>query len=181
MLMYFKHIFYAIQAIIQPNLFSFTVHKGNNPIYVEIVTQTVHKKIVQITFFLSCPVPPSPPLGIPCPTRLNAGYCAKKLQVFYTIEGKSRSAALTVFFLHTQHGSSVEDSLAYLKAGGVESSLKLYILPPSNLKKIIFCPKIFRPFTSSPLDIHSNSLNIIGTMILLPLSFFFTLYSLPQL
>ena len=51
-----------------------------------------------------------------------------------------------MFFLHTQHGSSVEESLAYLKAGGVESSLQLYILPRPIFKSLSSALNFQGPF-----------------------------------
>ena len=55
----------------------------------------------------------------------------------------------------------------------VWSSLQLDILPhPLFFLIMIFFPKISVLFPSSPIDIHPNSLNIIGKMLLLLLSFF---------
>ena len=64
----------------------------------------------------------------------------------------------------------------------------LYIVPynfiffpiPSFFFFLIFFPKICVPFPLTQLYILPNSLNIIGKMILLPLSLFSMLYSSPQ-
>ena len=69
-----------------------------------------------------------------------------------------------------------------LGAGLYKVQYNLIVYPPPNcfLKILIFFPKTYLPFPSSPLDILPRSLNIIGKMILLPLSISFTVYSSPQ-
>ena len=56
----------------------------------------------------------------------------------------------------------------------------IFFTNPIFLKSWFSFPKFYVHFPYSPLDILSNSLNIIGKIILLPLSLFSTLYSSPQ-
>ena len=55
-----------------------------------------------------------------------------------------------------------------------------YSSPPPFLSNLDFPPQNFRLLPLFPIDIHPNSLNIIGKIILLPLSLYSCLYSSPQ-